>query len=367
MSIEILGSSLIYANPKPHLRSRQGAFPTVVRLRDGSLLASYMVGEAFESADGHTELSRSTDDGASWEMLGPMPRTPAAHPTSESGRLSVAHDGTVLCYVPRFDRSDPEKSIGNAETNGLIECDLGLYRSTDDGKTWSDIELIDPGVPGPYEVASPIRVLSDGRWLAIFSTWRAWDGTRRTPERTMALVSADEGRTWGPRITLFEDPEDLTCFWETRVIELNDGRLLTLCWAHDHRTAKDLPNQFAISTDGLTFSERRSTGLPGQTCSPIDVGDGKLLCVYNHRYDDPGVRAALVEYSDNGDWPVVDQITLWGQSAPTARAASVVGSMNQFRFGYPTVMHLSGRDYLVAFWCMENSQLVCRSTRIRLS
>lgn len=365
--IEILDTGLIYANPKPHLRSRQAIFPTVVRLPSGALLAAFTVGEAFESVDGHTELARSMDGGATWEQLGPLPPGPAPYPASESGRLSLARDGTVLCYGSRFDRSDPERSIGNAATNGLLDCEAVLYRSTDEGRTWSGPEVLPIPLPGPYEIASPIVVLDDGRWLAPFSTWRDWDGVKRAGEKALALVSTDGGRTWPEMLTVFADPADRITYWEQRIIPIGGGRLMAVAWAHDHRSGKDLPNQFAIAEDGRSFGAPRSTGQPGQTCSPCWLGDDWLLSVYNHRHGDPGVRAALVRFTPD-EWRVEAETVLWGQNAPLAGGgASIVGAMNQFRFGFPQILPIDGDTFLVTHWCMEDAQLVARWTRVAVS
>ena len=61
--MNVLASSVIYENPLPQLRSRQSAFPFLCELPGGMLLASHAIGEAFESVDGTTYLSRSEDGG----------------------------------------------------------------------------------------------------------------------------------------------------------------------------------------------------------------------------------------------------------------------------------------------------------------
>ncbi len=365
-SLEILESSLIYANPMPHLRSRQAIFPTVVRVPSGDLLAAFTAGEAFESVDGRTELARSTDEGRTWKWEGPIPRGATPFPTSETGRLSRTPAGEILCYGPRLDRSDPERPIGNAETNGFLDCEAIFYRSQDEGRTWSAPEVIPIPLPGPYEIASPIVVLSDGRWLAPFSTWRNWEGTKLTPERALAMVSMDEGRTWPEMITIFSDPSERVTFWEQRIIELDGGRLLAVAWSHDHETGQDLPNQFAIAENGWGFEQRRSTGLPGQTCTPLWLGGDRLLCVYNHRHGEPGVRAALVRLTPE-NWQVENEIVVWGQPMRSTRQSdTVVGEINHFRFGFPMPLRLSEDTVLVSYWCMEDQQLVARSTRLRI-
>ena len=61
--MEKLFSTVIYDNPLPQLRSRQSAFPGLCILPDGKILASHQIGEAFESVDGTTYVSVSTDGG----------------------------------------------------------------------------------------------------------------------------------------------------------------------------------------------------------------------------------------------------------------------------------------------------------------
>ncbi|MBM3458502.1 MAG: hypothetical protein FJX77_08235 [Armatimonadetes bacterium] len=144
--------------------------------------------------------------------------------------------------------------------------------------------------------------------------------------------------------------------------------LLAIAWAHDHSAGRDLPNQFSLSEDGARFGPVRSTGLPGQTCAVEWLPDGRLLCVYNHRHGEPGVRAAVSEFRADSEWPVQEQKVLWGQAAGTAgRSATIVGSMNLFRFGYPRILPLAEGDFLVSFWCLEEAQLVCRWVRLGVS
>lgn len=370
MSIKILDTGLIYANPRPFLRSRQAAFPTVVPLGSSELLAAFTVGEAFESADGHTELARSVDGGCTWTHEGPQAHAPTPSPTSESGRLSRTADGAVLCLAPRYDRSDPERSIGNGETNGMLDCEAVWYRSEDGGRTWGEANVIPIPIPGAYEIAAPIVVLRDGRWLAPFSNFPDWNGHSAAPEQARAMVSYDQGATWPEVLTILADPNERVVFWEQRIQELEGGtgspRLLALAWAHDRTTGKDLSDHFSFSEDGVHFSAPQSTGIPGQTCSPAWLGDGCVLCVYNHRAGEAGVRARLCRFRPDAEWDSLEEITVWGQ--PPALAArdrgSAVAQMNYLRFGFPMVLPLAESQFLVSHWCMEDAQLVCRWTRL---
>ena len=65
--MKVLSHSIIYDNPLPQLRSRQAAFPFLAQLGDGTVICSYQIGEAFESVDGTSYISRSSDNGKTWE------------------------------------------------------------------------------------------------------------------------------------------------------------------------------------------------------------------------------------------------------------------------------------------------------------
>ena len=69
--IEVVESHVVYENPKPSLRSRQGYFPGIVQLASGELVALFVIGEAFESVDLTTYVSRSTDQGRTWQSARP--------------------------------------------------------------------------------------------------------------------------------------------------------------------------------------------------------------------------------------------------------------------------------------------------------
>ena len=61
-----LDMNIIYENPLPQLRSRQAAFPNVCQLPNGTLLAAFQIGEAFESIDCASHICRSADGGKTW-------------------------------------------------------------------------------------------------------------------------------------------------------------------------------------------------------------------------------------------------------------------------------------------------------------
>ena len=118
--IERIESVVIHENPKPHVHSRHGYFPGVAKLSDSELLALFVRGEAFESPDSTTFVSRSLDGGRTWNLEQPLyDKSVLDIPTSDSLKATVLRSGTVVALGYRFHRLDPELGIDLEETDGI--------------------------------------------------------------------------------------------------------------------------------------------------------------------------------------------------------------------------------------------------------
>ena len=353
----MIETGLIYRNPKPHLFSRQAAFPSLVLLPSGEMLVSFAIGSGFEAADQHTELARSADGGRTWNLVGAVFNERADRPTSANVRISRVPDGELLAFGVRADRSRAEEGLTNPETQGFVETELILLRSSDNGHTWQRPTVVVPPLIGPsFELCSPVVPLSDGRWLWPTSTWKGWNGENPTGMKAIALVSYDRGHSWPEYVEVMNGVAENLIFWEQKIVDMGDGRLLAVCWTHDLGQGVDRPIHYAISEDyGRSFGPPRSTGLLGQTSTPIWLGDGRLLCVYR-RTDMPGLWVAYGRI--NGDaWITDAQLPLWGDAR--ASAGNTVGGENlslaftTLKFGLPAGLLLPDGQVFVAFWCVE--------------
>ena len=307
----MIETGLIYRNPKPHLYSRQASFPSLALLPNGEMLAAFGVGAGFESADNHTELSRSLDGGRSWTLAGAVFNEGAARPTSSNVRISRMPDGELVANGIRAARWREDEGLSNPETQGFVETELIMCRSADEGRTWMGPAVIAPPLVGPaFEVCSPILPLS-----------------------------------------------------EQKLIDLGDGRPLAVCWTHDLTAGADRQVHYALSSDnGRSFGPPRPTGLHGQTSTPVALGDGRLVCVYR-RTDKPGLWAAYARISGDA-WLNEGELALWGHVE--AGAANIVGGENLSRafttlkFGLPAGLVLPDGRVFIAFWCVEECLYVIR-------
>jgi hypothetical protein len=67
-----LKTGVLYANPKPYLRSIHAYFPSVAMMANGEMLATIVLGEAFDAVNLRTNVCRSTDNGETWKLEGPI-------------------------------------------------------------------------------------------------------------------------------------------------------------------------------------------------------------------------------------------------------------------------------------------------------
>jgi hypothetical protein len=368
--LRIHKTGLIYRNPRPHVQSIHAYFPSVGQVgRKGEMLATVTLGEAFESVDLHTHVLRSIDGGETWEMQGEIYRKPPERLTSDLARLTVLPNDDVLVFMARHDRSGhPDEGLANAANLGFVPTELMTLRSRDGGSTWSGPIQLKTPLEGPaFEMCSPIITLQDGRLVLPTSTWRGWNADCPNGMRMVAFVSKDNGLTWPEYMDVMHDERQNVIYWESKIIELKDGRLVAVAWAYDEKQGKDLPNQFALSDDsGKTWTQPASMGLFGQTLTPLVLDDGRILCVYR-RMDLPGLWAAVGRL-DGDAWVNDGHMPLWGFKTGnlTKTDNNMVSNFNVLRFGAPCVIKLFDGTIFIAFWCYEDCVSNIRYIKIEL-
>jgi hypothetical protein len=353
-AIEIEESGLI--------EKRDSAYPTVVRLDDGDLLAAYTIGGG-PLATGGTVCSRSRDIGRTWERCSVILPRGEDPPTRNSLRLSKTEDGTVLAYGMEADRKEGKMQFGEKQRRDPVLC-----YSPDEGVNWSAKKALNTPISGPFEISNPILVLRDGRWLAPATTMESPD---RLGERVLLFESADEGETWPHVFVAMKDPGKKKGFFEKKVIELDPGHLLMTAWTVTLPEYTDIENHFTVSRDGgKTWCEPRSTGIQGQTLTPVWIGRDRLLVLYNRRYGDQGVQGALVRFTDES-WEVLSESTIWDARASrraTDQGDSGLEELKTFAFGLPSALCLDvdTNTYLAVHWCEEGGICGIRWTRLRI-
>jgi sialidase-1 len=357
--IKSLKTGLTYRNPKPHVRSVHAYFPSVAVMSNGEMVATMALGEAFESADSHTYFARSKDQGETWTLEGRIYPGTQDRITSDYCRLTALPNGEAAVLMVRSDRTDyPDEGLANSETLGFVPTELLLLRSKDFGRTWTNPAAFRPPLVGPsFEICCPITPLKDGRWVIPTQTWPGWKGDCPNGIKMIGIVSHDRGQTWPEYMDVMNEAGlgKKVYFWESKIVEFKDGRLLAVAWVYDDIAKKDRPNHYSLSKDGgKTWSQAASMGLQGQTLTPIVLDDNRILCVYR-RMDKPGLWANL-SHLDGDRWVNDSDLPLWGQQAQglTSTSEDMVHNFNVLRFGAPCMTRLADGTIFVAFWCYED-------------
>lgn len=350
-TIELLGTGRI--------DERESAFPQATQLANGDILCSYSVGGG-ANVSGGTDWSRSTDGGRSWVCQGTILPHDAEGGWANFLKLSRSRQGVIFAYGGRIaDRID--RQFGQRPTTAI------LCQSTDDGRTWSDARPVPMPLDCPLEVSHGVLVTTSGRLLAPAAPLAAPD---RLAERVWVAVSDDGGTSWSRHATVFCDPEGKRGYFEHKLAEFAPGQLIATAWTVRLGDYSDFPDSFAISRDnGLTWSEPRSTGIQGQTMTPVSLGEDRLLVLYNRRYGAQGIVACLVTFT-NEAWTVHHEQVIYDARARHERSAdfkSGIDELDTFAFGFPTTLPLHDGDFLVTNWSVENGVCGIRWTRLRVA
>ena len=355
--IKYLETGIAYRNPIPHVKSVHAYFPSAVQLPDGEIVIAMSMGEAFESADQHVAAYRSYDLGETWINMGQIYKSPPKDKTSEYCRISYdVKSNEIIAALMKYNRSRIDCGLGNEKNNGFVETELVIMRSNDKGESWTKRKAVKTPIEGPsFELCCPIVFLEDGRWIFPTSTWRGWDGFCPNGMRAVAFLSKDKGNTWDEYLDVMSDIENSIIFWESKIVQLADKRLLAVAWAYDEKNTCDLPNQYTISdVSGKKFGIVKTTGLIGQTMTPFILDDGRVLSVYR-RTDKSGLWANISRIEGN-EWINEEELPLWGydMNGLVANGDNMIKNFNVLRFGAPNIIRLHDGTYFITFWAVEN-------------
>ena len=367
--MNILMTGLIYRNSKPHLRSRHAYFPSLTVLANGDLLCGFDVGSAFESDDVRNHHSVSKDGGMTWGTPELTPAPESVAPFFSSCRFKSAPYGELVGAGALWDRSRSEEGLANPETGGFVDTTLFIVRGDRAAHTWQAPSTVDPPLRGPFEICSPLFFAANGEWLWPMSVLKNWEGHVEHGMRAIVLRSDNKGATWKEWSPVMDESSQGLVFWEIKLSQMSDGRIAALCWTHDTNAGCDLPVHYAISSDnGRSFSPPRSTGLLGQTCTPLALSNGKIICFYR-RSDHQGLWAQ-VAVLDGEVWRNEEEMLLWSGASHSPGNLTApkfaTDTMSGLRFGLPTAVCLPDQSVLAAFWCVEDAVANIRYFKISL-
>ncbi len=364
-----VASHIIYENPLPQLRAVNSAFPFLCQLKNGNILAAHQMGQAFESVDGTTFLSESTDGGVTWSKPWQAhDKSGETVPLNDNGKVIALPDGRLVMLGYQFFREDPDLPLGNPATGGLIRDEIYFCISEDNGRTWSERTPINCAWGQHAEASAPLTVLQDGSWATPITGFPKWDGTSSGRNCGRLLRTYDEGKTWNDGTVCSAFPGDTVTCYEQRLCQLSDGTLIVIHWNEDMTTGQRLPNHITFSHDnGKTFGAPVSTGIGGQASFIMALEGTRVLTLHAVRRDTdrPGIYACIADVAGD-QWTLLEKCVVWEPNVPMTKNTKMAEIFSFLKFGQPGAIRLSDGDILMSHWVCEEGIYKTVATRIVL-
>ena len=154
------------------------------------------------------------------------------------------------------------------------DIDLVIRRSSDGGRTWSDMQVI--ADDGGYTIGNPCPVVDK-----ISGT--IWMPLCRDNKRVLMMKSTDDGRTWSAAKDITKDAMDPAWHWvgtgPGHGVQLKSGRLLIPCWADARERLGEVQLSYMVYSDDHGRSWKRGEALDYDTsdeCEVVELADGSL-------------------------------------------------------------------------------------------
>ena len=294
-------------------RGEYCAWPSLARVKDGSLIVLFTKSEEHLGPDGAILLSRSTDNGNSW--LPPIVVLDSPIDDRESG-VTLLNDGRILGHFwSTFHTRESYKSLPvDAYEHALLErwirfVETPEYRgakglegawsalSTDGGRTWS------LRTPGHDSVHGGIELSGGGLLVASY---------RKTRDSIAVHAAESADGVWRQIATVPSPDPDSVRFGEPHILQLPTGRVIMLIRATTKPYNDQDPRCVLWETysddDGRSWAKPFATPLWGFPPHCLLLSDGRVLCTYGYRRAPFGQRACLSE--DGISWRVEDELVL---------------------------------------------------------
>lgn len=379
MAMQLEARGLVYDASKQPPESRVNAFTSVKRLSGGSLIVGHQSGSAKHAVNSTLRLNRSLDGGQTWtEIPFRFPTTLDGIPGSlSSGDIVELPNGRLLLTGTWFDRSDPERPLFDAETQGVLHCREILAVSEDQGATWGPWRIVPtPGLTGCAATGGTLS-WSDGSIALAFESYKEFDDPRPSRHGAWLIVSQDGGETFPDLHMVAQHPEHQIYFWDQRLcVGRQPGEYFAFFWTHDLEQKKDLHVHFkhgSLREVGHPFSKIQATTIPGQIGAPLQLDDGRLLVFVVDR-NRPGTMTLWSSNDEGLTWPEADKLVVHvhDEKAALTQQGEAVDfneywdDMLKWSFGHPAIVDLQDGKVLCVFYAGTPGCLSIHWARVRV-
>lgn len=355
--MRIIEHKTVYSGEKtPTLSSC--AFPSVLELSDGRILASF---KGAESKGPYNKTDKgvvciSEDGGASWSEPIELFEPPVVDGKPTTIRLlyfcEVAPDN-LMAVLNAVDATMEELPYYNEETEGLKDTYIMVSHSADGGVSWSALERVQ--VETFYDMPLPLTgapiITPEGRVGIQFEVNKPYYEKEYWVHHSSIVYSDDGGYTWGDEVVITDSPS--VYYWDQRIDVLGDGRIADIFWTFDRNKGDYINIHQCYSSDGgRSFGPLTDTGLVGQPGNVLSLDDGELITVYINRDSVPVIRLAT---SSDGGLTWCDALTVYDYGENTKGKQNggmndVWSEMAAFSIGHPFIKFMRDGRLFVYFY-----------------
>ena len=254
--------------------------------------------------------------------------------------IEIAPNGTLLAFAEGRLQAGEDPGMSSTQ-----DIDLVLKRSTDHGRSWSEMEIIeDPGEFWSADNPSTVVDRDTGKIWVLYQRTKPGRSTMNSRPQTydtmmLARWSDDNGMTWSDPMDITAATRDMqdekwtaSCPGPGGGIQTKSGRLLIPCWKYPWHT-------YAIYSDNHGKNWQRSELVPGGDVGNenqlVELADGRIMMDMRQI---SGPRRKSYSSDDGHTWSQAEEFLSVPQCACAIErltSKSAAGGVNRILFTGP--------------------------------
>jgi hypothetical protein len=370
--MRILDQGTVFAG-KAGSEYAKTCFPFMTRLSNGELLASFQAATVKNGIDSKAVLVRSADKGKTWGAPACVfdPVLDGKNGTLHLAYITELEPGKLVASILWCDHlGDGKLEFFNPQTGGLLPTDACVSFSEDNGYTWSGLRRIEKG---PFEgtptpVMGPIQKLNESILICPFETSKKYEDAGQWQHHAAYFISRDGGLTWPEQKTVAHDPQCRIFYWDHRIANLGNGRLVDFFWAFDATENRELNVHFSVTLDyGLTWSQPKPTSLVGQPW-PISIRGEFFAVVLVDRNISRTIK--LYETKDGGmSFESSEPLTVYSADSGCPEDGSLneqLVEMGNWCYGLPSGCLLADGTVMITYYAGNDKSTDIKWCRVEI-